>query len=121
MNVTSREGFERAWNRELGDPERREEGMVDTVWDAIMDSGIWWGWLIVYGERDKTVNSAPGTVPLLSTDTPLAASRWTRTVITPPCRDPTRTPTLWPRQASSPSRHGPPFSACTRSFPPASR
>ncbi|GGW78334.1 alpha/beta fold hydrolase [Streptomyces galilaeus] len=46
MNLTSREGFERAWNRELGCPEQREDGMVDTVWDAIMDSDMFgsnWG------------------------------------------------------------------------------
>jgi pimeloyl-ACP methyl ester carboxylesterase len=36
MNLTSREGFERAWNRELGCPEQREDGMVDTVWDLLV-------------------------------------------------------------------------------------
>ncbi|MFD6228800.1 alpha/beta hydrolase [Streptomyces sp. NPDC060232] len=107
MNIAGREGFEDAWDKELGcGDEQREEGMVDTVWAAIMENDVvgrnwgppvsgvpsgvlrfrnafWWGWnkdgakvdnvlghkvpvLIVVGEHDKTVNSAPGTVPFLS-------------------------------------------------------
>ncbi|MFD9306930.1 alpha/beta fold hydrolase [Streptomyces sp. NPDC060048] len=46
VNLVNREGFEKGWNSELGCPQQREAGMVQTVWDAFMDNdplGRTWG------------------------------------------------------------------------------
>ncbi|WP_455409990.1 alpha/beta fold hydrolase [Streptomyces hiroshimensis] len=46
MTVSTKDGLEAAWDRDLHCPKQREAGMVDVVWKAIMENdavGINWG------------------------------------------------------------------------------